>query len=475
MFFEFIRKNSKILVIIVAITFAGGGVLVGLSGLFTNGQQQQQQPATEGMQEQPQESANIAVVNGEPIDYNQYQQILNSTRQQLAGQLDNLHLLSLKNRVLDQLIDQQLMIQQAQELGIEGQVSEEQIEAQLQHLIDSYANSEAEFEQMLAQQGATLDDVRAMLREELAEQQLVQALIQQLEAEVEASEEELLAAAERVQVSQILLSTDYRTEAEAEKEAQEVLAQLEEGLDFAQLAAEYSDDPTAVEGGQLGVVSPGQLDSGLDEVAFTLDSGEVSGAIKTEEGYHILKVTDRQELLTGEEDAEERQQLVQELRWEEAQRALEDLVEEQRAQADIEVDSAELRAYRAASEGDFAQAETDYKEALAESQSGIEDLYLYSNLGHVYAQQDKFEDAIAAYNEALEVSPNSAELRLDLANLYYEMEAEEEAQEELEKAYQLAQEEEDIFTLYRLQYFYDQLGYEEEAEELIETITELQG
>ena len=87
MFFEFIRKNSKLLVIIVAITFAGGGVLVGLGGLFTDGQQQQQ-PATEGV-EQPQEQVSIAEVNGEPINYEEYQQILNSARQQLAGKLDN--------------------------------------------------------------------------------------------------------------------------------------------------------------------------------------------------------------------------------------------------------------------------------------------------------------------------------------------------------------------------------------------------
>ncbi|PHR66419.1 peptidylprolyl isomerase [Pseudidiomarina marina] len=83
----------------------------------------------------------------------------------------------------------------------------------------------------------------------------------------------------------------------AEKEAQEVLTKLTEGADFAELAAEYSDDIfTAEAGGDLDFIEEGTMDPAFDEAAFALENvGDITGVVSTSFGYHIIKLTDIEE------------------------------------------------------------------------------------------------------------------------------------------------------------------------------------
>lgn len=83
----------------------------------------------------------------------------------------------------------------------------------------------------------------------------------------------------------------------AQQEAQEVLAKLTEGADFAEMAAEYSDDIfTAETGGDLDFIEQGTMDPAFDEAAFALkDVGEMTGVVSTSFGYHIIKLTDFEE------------------------------------------------------------------------------------------------------------------------------------------------------------------------------------
>jgi peptidyl-prolyl cis-trans isomerase D len=80
----------------------------------------------------------------------------------------------------------------------------------------------------------------------------------------------------------------------AQQEAQEVLEKLTEGADFAEMAAEYSDDIfTAETGGDLDFIEQGTMDPAFDEAAFALkDVGEMTGVVSTSFGYHIIKLTD---------------------------------------------------------------------------------------------------------------------------------------------------------------------------------------
>ncbi|GBF11398.1 MAG: peptidylprolyl isomerase [Tepidibacillus sp.] len=96
-------------------------------------------------------------------------------------------------------------------------------------------------------------------------------------------------------VSHILIATKDRSEEEAKKRAEEVLAKLKKGEDFAKLAKEYSDDPGSKDNG--GVYENAPVSSWVPEfkkAALTLPVGQLSDLVKTEFGYHIIKVINRQ-------------------------------------------------------------------------------------------------------------------------------------------------------------------------------------
>lgn len=103
---------------------------------------------------------------------------------------------------------------------------------------------------------------------------------------------------DRVKVSHILFKTTGETpqqQAETLKTAQSVLAQVKAGGNFAELAKKYSQDPgSASKGGELGWIERGQTVKAFEDAAFSMKPGEISGLIKTEYGYHIIKVEGRQ-------------------------------------------------------------------------------------------------------------------------------------------------------------------------------------
>ncbi|ABO65946.1 MULTISPECIES: peptidylprolyl isomerase [Geobacillus] len=93
---------------------------------------------------------------------------------------------------------------------------------------------------------------------------------------------------------------------EDEKTAKEVKAKLDKGEDFAKLAKEYSQDPgSASNGGDLGWFGAGKMVKEFEEAAYKLKVGEVSDPIKTDYGYHIIKVTDKEKKKTFDKMKEE--------------------------------------------------------------------------------------------------------------------------------------------------------------------------
>ena len=97
---------------------------------------------------------------------------------------------------------------------------------------------------------------------------------------------------------------------EAKKEAEEIKARLEAGEDFATVAKEVSDDPaTAENGGDLGWVFKGERGDAFDEVAFSLEPGEIGGPIEMNGGYAIIKVEEKDpEHPVSEQELENRRQ-----------------------------------------------------------------------------------------------------------------------------------------------------------------------
>lgn len=108
---------------------------------------------------------------------------------------------------------------------------------------------------------------------------------------------------ERVKASHILIRADLSptsptglSEEAAENLAKKLLARIKAGEDFAKLAKEFSADPGSKEkGGDLGWFEKGQMVQEFEKIAFALDKGKVSDVFKTQFGYHIVKVTDKDE------------------------------------------------------------------------------------------------------------------------------------------------------------------------------------
>jgi len=100
---------------------------------------------------------------------------------------------------------------------------------------------------------------------------------------------------ESVEASHILARAAKGVPEETEKAAREkvekALARVRAGEDFAKVAAEVSEDSTAKAGGSLGRFSRGEMVQGFEEAAFSLKEGEISNPVRTEFGWHIIKVT----------------------------------------------------------------------------------------------------------------------------------------------------------------------------------------
>jgi len=102
----------------------------------------------------------------------------------------------------------------------------------------------------------------------------------------------------RVHVDHILLMTVGKTDAEVEeikKKAQDILNQAKKGSNFEDLAKKYSEDPgTKDKGGDLGWIVQGQTVAEFEKAAFSLPKGSISDLVKTQYGFHILKIVDKE-------------------------------------------------------------------------------------------------------------------------------------------------------------------------------------
>lgn len=88
---------------------------------------------------------------------------------------------------------------------------------------------------------------------------------------------------EMVEASHILI--------DSEEKAYEILEDITDGLSFEEAAAQHSSCPSKQAGGALGEFGRGQMVPEFEEVAFTMQAGEISAPVKTQFGYHIIKVT----------------------------------------------------------------------------------------------------------------------------------------------------------------------------------------
>ena len=190
--------------------------------------------------------------------------------------------------VLEALILEKMVMMEVEANDVE--ITEEAIQEELTEMKNSYGGDEA-FEEALVYYGFTEESVMNNIRLNLGIEALMEPYIDITEDEVLQyfiSNKEEFDTTEQVNASHILVDT--------EEEAMDIKQQLDEGGDFAELAAEYSKDPSnAGQGGALGFFGRGQMVAPFEEAAFSMEPGEISEPVQTDFGYHIIRVEEKTE------------------------------------------------------------------------------------------------------------------------------------------------------------------------------------
>jgi len=180
-----------------------------------------------------------------------------------------------------------------EEVDQEIEKIKEQVGDQARSSGQDLSNQEA-YEQALKQNNITEDQLREDIRENLPVQKVQERVTgdaapsdKEIQNYYEKNKEAQFTTPEQRCVRHILFNKDQKEKAE------DVKQKLEHGGDFAKLAKEYSQDPGSAEnGGDLGCLGKGETVPEFEQAAFGAKQGEIVGSVKTEFGYHILKVTD---------------------------------------------------------------------------------------------------------------------------------------------------------------------------------------
>ncbi len=238
------------------------------------------QPAAPGAPQSAPAQGPAAKVNGQDIPLAAYQKLVSQSEATMIQRGVNpntpdgqAQLVQIKQQSLDNMIDDMLIAQEAAAQGVA--VSDADLDAAMQKLIAD-AGGQQKFEQLVAASGMTLDDARATQRTQMLNNLMRDRVLAQVGQ-----------TAEQVHARHILVDSAAA--------AQAMLAQVQAGADFGQLAQQSSlDTLTKANGGDLGWFPRGTLPSKeLEDAAFSLQPGQVSNVVQSAFGYHILQVLER--------------------------------------------------------------------------------------------------------------------------------------------------------------------------------------
>lgn len=245
--------------------------------------------------------------------------------------------------ILDQMISKTLVENEAK--AYEDKVAEEEIDVEYKRYDNMMAKEGDSLSNMLLQTGMTQDELRGKMRQQLAMFKLVEAKKGSLDPTEEDLEKAYQEDSVRVRASHILLPLEgSQDEAQLPEDslkgealAESLLKRINDGEEFEKLASEYSICPSSRNGGDLGLFGRGKMIGEFEDAAFGMKPGEVSGIVKTQFGYHIIKVTGIEDV-TGdpEKAAALKAEKLEELRSIKFDELMPGLVHELREAANIE-------------------------------------------------------------------------------------------------------------------------------------------
>ena len=207
----------------------------------------------------------------------------------------------LREQILERLILTEIQLQRADQIGLE--VSDQMLNQQIAAIAQSNGIAFEDMPQTLAQEGVDYAQFRRTLRDDFTIEQLrrieVGQSINVSEREIEqciADLEGNVVSNSEYALSHILLTMSEAASASEVTETQElanqIYAQLQNGADFRQMAAQYSAGPTALEGGSLGWLEGGQVPTLFADVLQDMGAGDIAPPIRAANSFHIVKVDD---------------------------------------------------------------------------------------------------------------------------------------------------------------------------------------
>lgn len=248
----------------------------------------------------------------------------------------------MKRAVLDRLIEQELFWQQAQAAGTVANA--EEVEQAFQSTQGQFKSKEA-FEHRLLVEGYTPESYRVLVRKQVSATKYANSV--GAKASTVGDEEvhqfyvdnpEKFRRAQRVHARQIFIKADANDKARAtsRSRAEQLLQAARAGEDFEKLARQHSEAPTKQWGGAMEPFARGQVAKPVEDAAFALAAGQISGLVSTPEGFQILKVEAIDpEVVVSEEQARARIRTYLEQR--KANAAVEKEVERLRGAGKVEV------------------------------------------------------------------------------------------------------------------------------------------
>ncbi len=244
-----------------------------------------------------------AVVDDGVVLESQVQERMQSIRQRFAGSGQLPPAQALRQQIIERLILEELQLQMAERMGL--RISD----SQLMQAVSGIANSNGvTVEQFLAElelQAGSMSSVIYQLRTELTLQQLQQMRVSQRifisDAEIDNflnSSEGQFWTAPDYQLQHIMLPLSTTAPPEQVQAVQATVAEIQrrlsQGEDFGALALQYSESPTALEGGQLGWRKAGEFPPEVSQVVEATARGEVSRPVRSAGAIHLFKVNDIQ-------------------------------------------------------------------------------------------------------------------------------------------------------------------------------------
>lgn len=237
----------------------------------------------------------VATVDGSPITLFELERFL-----RLNGGVDP-NAVSKEDRAkaLDLLIGETLVRLESRQLGLS--VSKQDVDLYIEEIKRGNDLDDATLSEALAQQGFTIETYKHQIAKELLKNQLVMRKIRDKVKVTPADvrkfyddNKEQFAKAGSVHLRQIFFVLPPNANEEQQQRvaavAQRAVGELQSGNSFAQVAKKYSQGPEAEDGGSLGWMRKGQMIPQLEEVAFSLRTGQVGPPVRTAAGVHILMV-----------------------------------------------------------------------------------------------------------------------------------------------------------------------------------------